>query len=223
MKQALIVFAKVPEPGKVKTRLSPPLTPEHAASLYESFLLDALESYTNIQADVRVFLGADSTSRIRYPELAGAHIQNGDDLGERMRNAFENVFSQGYDTVCIIGTDHPTLPIDHIQDAFIAARGNDIAIGPSSDGGYYLLGMNKPSPKLFEDMTYSHGGVFDDTMQRAIEAGLTTYILPEWYDVDDAESLARLAEDLKDSKETLSRTRQSVRQLLELYPHVFDL
>lgn len=223
MNQALIVFAKVPEAGKVKTRLTPPLSPEDAAELYGAFLSDALEGYARLDCDVHVYLGADSPLRRDYPLLADANIQEGAGLGPRMLHAFSDMFSAGYDRVCIIGTDHPTLPTDYIESAFDELADYDVTIGPSLDGGFYLLAMKQIQSGLFANMTYSHPDVFDNTLERAHIGDLDVHILPEWYDVDDASSLTRLEADLQGSNSELRHTRRAMASLVVKYPHVFDL
>lgn len=198
---ALIVFAKVPEPGAVKTRLAPPLSLEGAADLYGAFLADALAAFAapgafgdGVDVAVRLHLAPSDAPLPAglVPDGVTVHTQRGDGLGARMAQAFAEAFAAGYDRVVIIGTDHPTLPLSSVGDAFRAlAAPSTVALGPSDDGGYYLLGLNRPFPSLFE-MTYSHAGVFEATLARAVEAGARPVVLPPWYDVDDAASLARL-------------------------------
>lgn len=193
---ALVVFAKVPVAGAVKTRLVPPLTPAGAADLYTAFLADALAAFAApgaLDADVRLCLapsGVPMPAGI-VPRGVSVHTQQGDGLGARMAAAVADTLAAGYGRVVIVGTDHPTLPLARLRDAFAAlAAPGTVVLGPSDDGGFYLLGLDRPRPALFE-MTYSHAGVFAETRARA--DGAPVHVLPAWYDVDDAASLARLA------------------------------
>ena len=208
---ALIVFAKAPEPGRVKTRLCPPLTPVQAADLYAAFLGDALDAYAQFGREegvaVRVFLkGVPAAIVHLVPSGVSVHQQNGAGLGPAMFNAFMQTFAAGYDTAVVIGTDHPTLPLDFVRLAFQSIEAPmSCAVGPSSDGGYYLLGTGELTSSLF-DMEYSHDGVFDATVQAALDAGLETVVLPTHYDVDDASSLERLLAERRDGAPVGPRT-----------------
>ncbi|PAP76772.1 TIGR04282 family arsenosugar biosynthesis glycosyltransferase [Rubrivirga marina] len=216
---ALIVFAKVPEPGRVKTRLCPPLTPEEAAGLYEAFLRDALDRYARLGAEaagpaVRLYLaGPDDLDGV--PSGVGTFRQRGDGLGERMLRAFVETFAAGHDRAVVVGTDHPTLPVDLFGIAFECLDDPLTAVlGPSDDGGYYLLGLNDIVPDLF-DMDYSHPDVFEDTLERVMESDLTPVVLPAHYDVDDGPALARLVEEWRDGAEVGERTDGVLRSLTE--------
>ena len=207
---ALIVFAKVPVPGQVKTRLVPPLTREEAAGLYAAMLGDALAAYAALGVAVRLYLAPSNAALPAelVPPGVTCHTQQGDGLGARMRRAFLETFLAGHQQAVIIGTDHPTLPVAFVETAFGAlARAPGIAIGPSDDGGYYLLGMNSFYPQLFEGMTYSHADVFAHTLARAAQTDAALTILPAWYDVDDAATLARLRADLAADAALAPRTR----------------
>jgi len=208
MKQALIVFAKPPEPGQVKTRLTAQLTPEEAASLYRAFLLDALDQYTALDADVRLYLFAPAGTTLHAaPASVTHHTQQGATLGDRMRHAFAETLDAGYQRAVVIGTDHPTLPSAFIKRAFSELHASPaVVIGPSTDGGYYLLGMNAFFPELFAAMRYSHGDVFADTLDRASRTDARLNILPAWYDVDEPEDLTRLIEDLGANPDQAPRT-----------------
>ncbi|NBC00772.1 MAG: DUF2064 domain-containing protein [Bacteroidetes bacterium] len=199
---ALIVFAKPPTPGRVKTRLTPVLSEEAAAALYAAFLKDALLQYAPLPVDVRLYLGDAAPSVEAWTQEhtdAEVHVQHGPGLGKRMARAFVESFAAGYERLVIIGTDHPTLPTPFIEQAFERLdTARAVTLGPSSDGGYYLLGMNDYFPELFHEMTYSHAQVFDETLARAHAAGAQVTILPPWYDVDEPADLHRLTEDLAD-------------------------
>ena len=209
---ALIVFAKVPEPGRVKTRLCPPLADGEAAALYDAFLRDALDRYAALGAApggpaVRLYLaGAAREPAGLVPDGVGVFPQRGRDLGERMLRAFVETFAAGHPSAVVVGTDHPTLPDAYFGLAFDAlAEPLTAVLGPSDDGGYYLLGLNEVAADLF-DMAYSHGSVFDDTIERVVENGLAPVVLPAHYDVDDAAALGRLVAEWRGGAEVGPRT-----------------
>ncbi|MEM8484697.1 MAG: TIGR04282 family arsenosugar biosynthesis glycosyltransferase [Bacteroidota bacterium] len=220
-KGALIVFAKVPQPGNVKTRLTALITPEEAAQLYAAFLKDALDVYLEMPIDVHLYFGPSEVTLpddLR-PDGTAVHTQKGDGLGPRMAAAFAECFVAGYKQCVIIGTDHPTLPQAFVQQAFdVLDKPGAISIGPSEDGGYYLLGMNSFYPQLFDGMAYSHADVFSQTLDRAADTGASVHVLPSWYDVDEPETLQRLVRDLHVSDFPLVRTRKVLAQLEGAYP-----
>ncbi|MFQ3573763.1 MAG: TIGR04282 family arsenosugar biosynthesis glycosyltransferase, partial [Thermodesulfovibrionales bacterium] len=118
--------------------------------------------------------------------------QQGDDLGERLVNGFERLFNEGFKRVCIIGSDSPTLPTKYIYNAFKMLDMVDLVIGPTIDGGYYLIGLNNPIPQLFKDISWGSDKVFHQTMQIAHALRLTYHILPKWYDIDDVFGLEKM-------------------------------
>lgn len=216
MDAALLVFAKVPRPGDVKTRLTPVLTPDEAAELYRAFLLDALALYAQLEVDVRLYLAPpvpDGPFPDRSPGVS-VHRQEGEGLGARMSTAFRDTFDEGARRVSVVGTDHPTLPAAYVRQSFRALTADrSICIGPSEDGGFYLLGMNAYYPQLFEGMTYSHGDVFTDTLARIGTTDARLTVLPRWYDVDTPKALARMLADLEDADVEAPRTRRVVDRL----------
>lgn len=215
MSDALIVFAKVPEPGEVKTRLTALLTEEEAARLYEAFLRDALLQYTALDVRVRLYLAPPEQPLPDglVPDDAEVYWQAGEGLGVRMQQAFLETFAAGAHRSVVIGTDHPTLPSSFIEQAFSTLdQPCSVSIGPSNDGGYYLLGMNDVLPALF-DMTYSHDAVFEQTLTRAAEAGAHLTILPPWYDVDTPGDVQRLISNLETSAISAPHTRAVLAEL----------
>lgn len=196
MKRLLIVMGKASEPGRVKTRLIPPLKAEQAARLNAAMMRATLRQVTHPDWAVELHLGGAA----RYGDglaTVPSVAQTGDGLGERMLAAATSGFTRGYDAVVLIGSDHPTVPPSHVEAAFRALDETEgVAIGPSEDGGYYLLGMTRPVPELFSDMVFSVNTVFIETMRRLDTLGLPVAVLPAWYDVDRAADLVRLRGDL---------------------------
>lgn len=216
MDAVLLVFAKIPRPGHVKTRLTPVLTPEEAARLYRAFLRDALDVYKDLPVDVRLYLAPPfSEEEVRaVPASISVHEQHGDGLGARMAAAFREAFHDGYARAAVVGTDHPTLPPAFVRQSFTALDGDRaVSIGPSADGGFYLLGMSAFYPHLFEDMAYSHDDVFADTLTRISRTDAQLTVLPQWYDVDTPAALQRLIDDLSDAEPSLPRTRALIDEL----------
>ncbi len=202
MLNALAIFAKAPIAGQVKTRLCPPLTFEEAAELYRCFLIDSVSRACTL-ADVHVCLAfTPAHSAPLFRELLQVPLryvpQRGGSLGEREANLFTDLLQAGYGRVVMIGSDIPTLPLAHLRNAFalLADPRTDVVIGPSQDGGYYLLGACQLHPALFENITWSTSTVFAETLEQAQHAGLTVAQVPAWYDVDAEEDLQKLAVEL---------------------------
>jgi hypothetical protein len=208
---AIIVFARNPIPGKVKTRLGSEIGHEAAAGLYTALLIDTLLRCRRLDAAVRLYLSptTEPISAAVAPFDEMRLRQRGSGLGPRMMHALEDTFDEGYRRVVIIGSDHPTLPLSIIEEAFTAlARPKTVVIGPSHDGGYHLLGLTEPTTVLFDGMTYSHPDVFVQTDARARSAGLLVVTLEPWYDVDTAKDVHRLTADLSRDETACPNTRQ---------------
>jgi len=216
MNAVLLVFAKVPRPGHVKTRLTPVLTPEEAARLYRAFLRDAIAVYADLPVDVRLYLAPPfSEDEVHaVPASISVHEQHGDGLGPRMAQAFREALNDGYDRAAVVGTDHPTLPPAFVQQSFASLEEEGtVCIGPSEDGGFYLLGMNTFFPQLFDGMIYSHAEVFSDTLARIGTTDAQLTVLPQWYDVDTPAALQRLVQELDDTDVAAPRTRALIDRL----------
>jgi rSAM/selenodomain-associated transferase 1 len=199
-KNILIVVAKRPAPGQTKTRLSPPLTPEQASALYECFLQDTLDQMWQVDETQRVIAYLPQDEQDYFRRLAPDFeliLQNGHDLGGRLDNALTDSLSQGYERAVIMDSDSPTLPPAFLSQAFTTlANGADVVLGPCDDGGYYLIGIKKPAPRLLREVQMSTANVTADTITIAKEEGLSVSLLPTWYDVDDGASLMRLMKEL---------------------------
>jgi rSAM/selenodomain-associated transferase 1 len=202
---ALAVMAKAPRPGAVKTRLSPPLTSAQAAALNVCFLRDTTQ---NLDAVANQHKAA---GLISYTPVGEEHLfdgllpadfrliaQRGKTFGERLFAAAEDILACGYGSVCLIDSDSPTVPAAAYALALneLARPGDRIVLGPSADGGYYLIGMKLAHSAVFERINWSTGTVAAETRERAQAAGIEVVELPMWYDVDDAATLAILRSEL---------------------------
>ena len=186
----LIIFAKESQPGQVKTRLCPPLSPQAAARLYGQFLEDVLEEMAGLpQIQVAVAYTPEA-ARPFFKKLAPPDTplvaQAGADLGERLRQAFAWGFAQGAATVLIRNSDSPDLPGSLVLEAreVLASGRAQAVLGPCPDGGYYLVGLKTPQPRLFQDINWSSSTVLADTLAQAGRLGLTVHLLPSWLDID---------------------------------------
>lgn len=212
---ALIVVAKRPAPGKTKTRLCPPLTPELASALYESFLFDTLDQMRQVTNSHRVIAYLDEQDYFQRLAPDFELIpQEGHDLGERLDRALTCYLSRGYERVVIMGSDSPTLPPHYLSRAFdVLADGADVVLGPCDDGGYYLIGIKSPTPRLLREVHMSTPTVAAETIALAKEEGLNLISLPVWYDVDDAASLSRLRQEVETLHPSVAvHTRQFLQQ-----------
>jgi hypothetical protein len=210
---AIGVMAKAPQPGRAKTRLCPPLLPEQAARLSAAFLRDITE---NIAAAARTApihgciayapMGCESWFDGHLAEGTGFVLADGtppmpanvQGFGRCLLHAAQAMLSAGFGAACLVNSDSPTLPTAFLVEAARAllSPGERVVLGPADDGGYYLLGMQRPYAHLFADIAWSTDGVADATRARAASLGLEVVTLPTWYDVDDAASLMRLREEL---------------------------
>jgi rSAM/selenodomain-associated transferase 1 len=202
---AVAIVAKESRPGLSKTRLTPPLTPEEAAEINSCFLLDTAANLMEAGATVAIqgFVayhpaGAAAFFRSLLPAAIRLLPPREAGLGPSLRHGCRDLLALGYGAACIINSDSPTLPAAYLSQASraLARPGDRVVLGPSADGGYYLVGVKQAHDRLFEDVAWSTEVVLHQTVQRAAEIGLEVELLPEWYDVDDAASLHRLCEEL---------------------------
>ena len=194
MSTALIVFAKAPIPGEVKTRLCPPLDPDEAASLHGTLVLDAVERAKGLAGASLYVAGAPDLAHPFFKVLEGRYgakllPQRGPDLGARMKWAMQDAFEQGAEDVLLTGTDLPTLPRAHLMESLTLIKKHDVVLGPTADGGYYLIGLHRMVPALFEGIAWSTASVFADTKEKTEDAGLSLGLLPECRDLDTLEDL----------------------------------
>jgi rSAM/selenodomain-associated transferase 1 len=186
----VVVMAKEPVPGQVKTRFIPEMTGEESAALYQCMIEDRIDEMSMLAETDLAVAFTPSDAREAFAAIAGRGFalfaQRGNDLGKRMENIFIDTCTAGYDVVTIIGSDSPDLPKAIVQDSgrILVAGTADVVFGPSYDGGYYLVGMRKPHPLLFENIPWSTDRVLRVTLARAGELGLKIHMLPWWNDLD---------------------------------------
>ena len=197
MDKALLIFAKQPLPGKVKTRLSPPFTFQAAADIYGCMLTDTLLKVAKVAGVERLLFfepscGAAGFFQENFPEIR-AFPQQGDCLGEHLEKAFETAFSLGFELVSAIGTDSPDLPLSYLEESFriLDAGGVDAVFGPAADGGYYLVALSSSYPGLFRNIPWSTNQVLEKSLTAATALGLQVTCLPVWHDLDTVEDLQR--------------------------------
>ena len=245
---ALAVMTKAPQAGRVKTRLVPPLTAEQAAELNKCFLRDTATSITiacsrrpaahaprkydiNPSSNeaamaacaIAVYtpVGAESAYTDILPGEFSLLPQRGEAFGERLYFALEDLFKCGFDSVCLIDSDSPSVPAENFAEAveLLSTSEDRVVLGPSDDGGYYLIGVKKPHRYLFEQIDWSTERVLEQTVERATEIGRKVIYLPTGYDVDDAASLRRLSKELladKASTAVAPHTREFLETLSTL-------
>jgi uncharacterized protein len=214
---ALVIFAKAPIPGEVKTRLCPPLTPDEAATLHGSFVLDMLErtklAVTKLQLPFHRYLACAPSSELVFfkimEERQGVRLldQVGEDLGQRMHRTFVDLFARGYKQVIIVGTDVPTLPLSVYQEAFAMLGRSDVVLGPALDGGYYLIGLKQPAEKLFTGVPWSADQVLAVTQQQAKQLGLSVGLTTAWRDVDALADLQSLITECQEDNKKPKQDR----------------
>jgi rSAM/selenodomain-associated transferase 1 len=199
---ALAVMAKAPRAGRVKTRLSPPLTLEQAAALNVCFLKDTTENIASVAGTVGLIsytpVGDEGLFEGLLPEGFALIAQRDGDFGQRLLGAAEDILACGFGSVCLMDSDSPTVPREALAQAVaeLARDGDRIVLGASADGGYYLIGLKQAHAAVFEGIAWSTGTVYEETCARARRAGIEVAELPLWYDVDDAATLEMLKAEL---------------------------
>jgi rSAM/selenodomain-associated transferase 1 len=199
MRRALLVVGKPPTPGYTKTRLLPLISAAAAAELYRGFLLDSVQLGLGLGWE-RVCVVHPRDNRQAMASLLPPGValleQPGDGLGDALSSAFRSTLADGFARVVLIGSDTPTLPAQLIEEAGAALDNYDLSIGPSADGGYYLMGMGQPHLGVFEGIDWSTSRVYCQTLTRAEALGLRVHALQEWYDVDEPADVSRLQREL---------------------------
>lgn len=198
MISTVVVFARAPEPGRVKTRLAAGVGEAAALALYRAFLDDTC-ALASGAAERAVLAAAGPADHPALAALAARHrmqlvAQEGADLGERMARALARALEEA-ERVCIIGSDAPSLPRALLDEAFLRLADAEVVIGPAADGGYWLVGARAPEPELFREIAWGTPRVLPETLARL--AGRRAALLPFHYDVDGPDELQLLSAHLR--------------------------
>jgi hypothetical protein len=201
---AVAIICKTPIAGQSKTRLSPPLRPEECAAISACFIRDLAHTMDGLahDGDVTAFavytpIGSENSLRTLLPPGFCLHPQCNGGFGERLLGAVTDLLDAGHTGAILINSDSPTLPAAILRQAVEALQREDnVVLSPAYDGGYTLIGLSKPHPRLFEDIPWSTNTVYRRTLDRANEIGLPVVNVPGWYDIDDEASLRLLEEEM---------------------------
>jgi hypothetical protein len=199
----ILLFVKYPEKGKVKCRLSADLSQDIVQDLYQCFVHDTLKTVKTIDTQLFIcFLPVDAQEK--FQRWLGENLQFlpqiGKDLGERMKNSFTDVFTKGFKKAVLMGSDSPDLPKEYIKQAFDTLKTKEVVLGPTVDGGYYLIGFRSTTftTSIFEDIPWGTQMVFQETLMKLKQTSHTVGLLPVWSDIDtmtDVKNLIRRAEN----------------------------
>ncbi|MEN6621869.1 MAG: TIGR04282 family arsenosugar biosynthesis glycosyltransferase [Smithella sp.] len=198
--RCLIIFVKYPENGKVKSRLAGYLTNDTAANLYENFVRDILATAEKGPFEMRIYFDPEEKAkeiRALLGEKYAYAVQRGQNLGEKMKNAFLQEFNAGCENVVLIGSDCPDLPVHILEKSFLCLENQGLpVIGPALDGGYYLIGFHKNNfcSDVFSGIQWSTSSVLERTMDILRTRNYKTEMLPIWRDVDTCDDLDFLIE-----------------------------
>ncbi|MGH9339750.1 MAG: TIGR04282 family arsenosugar biosynthesis glycosyltransferase [Acidobacteriota bacterium] len=202
---ALLIFARYPRLGRVKTRLAPVLDHQQRLELYESFLMDTLERTAGLSETRFLYLADCSKNErdefIARHRLAGSicvRLQQGEDLGDRLWQAYQEMASRRQ-RVIFIGSDSPTLPLDYVREGLKALKTIPVVLGPGHDGGYYLIGLSEPRRELFYGIDWGSSAVLNQTLAKLEQHEFR--LLPPWYDVDVPADLRLLEHQLEENFE----------------------
>ncbi len=201
-------MAKASKAGRTKTRLSPPLSPDEAAAFNTAFLRDIADNLLAVGATASIagYMAYGPPGEGAFFDMLPAGIGRFEawcsTFGETLAGAIDSLFSRGHASACVLNADSPTLAPALLEETarMLDEPGERAVLGPSTDGGYYLLGLKRRHARLFEDITWSTEHVARQTLERAAEIGLPVHVLPPWYDVDDAASLAVLRGELLEDR-----------------------
>ena len=202
MKKAIICFTRVPRPGQTKTRLLPILKPQQCEALHSAFLRDLSAVYESMDADLFVAYAPDPEPALLkeiFPIAKGFFPQEGTDLGEKMLHAIESVLKQDYESCILTGSDLPLMTKEHLESGFTALENAEITLGPTSDGGYYLVGMKQPCPEIFRNQQYGGSTVWENTLTAVKNAGYSFAPALSCDDVDTPDDLKQLWKLIKNN------------------------
>ncbi|NOY41713.1 MAG: glycosyltransferase [Planctomycetes bacterium] len=209
MPDCLGLFAKYWQPGQVKTRLAATIGDAAAADAYQQFVVTLLNRLQN--------LGNQRWLAFAPPERAGEfesvaaerwqlEPQAEGDLGQRMQTFFANRLAEGCQRIVLLGTDSPNVPVEYVQQALIELRNHDVVLGPTEDGGYWLVGVSTDVPEIFTDIPWSTPNVWQATLEALRSRGRAYTTVPTWYDIDENDDLQRLIADLQADDDPELRT-----------------
>jgi hypothetical protein len=193
-KKCVVLFVRAPQMGMVKTRLAKKVGAEIALDLHQKFTEDLINTLTSVGSTVSIYYHpSESRSQLIHwlgPSF-GYYPQSGNDLGRRMEHAFCRSFEMGFNRVLLVGSDLPDLPVSFFHDAFTRLKTDDAVIGPSTDGGYYLIGFRDRTffPEIFLNISWGSPLVLEQTLDRFREHRDSVHLLPPWRDIDDFEDL----------------------------------
>jgi uncharacterized protein len=205
----IAVMAKASEAGRAKTRLCPPLSLEEAAAFNTAFLKDIADNMIAAAGEASIAgcmaygpPGGEAFFRAHLPASIALREVWHSNLGTCLIETLRGLFAAGHQAACVLNSDSPTLPPSLLvkMAEVLAQPGDRAVLGPSADGGYYLLGLKAMHVRLFEDIAWSTEIVARQTLERAAEIGLAVHVLPEWYDVDDCRTIRVLMEELLEGR-----------------------
>ncbi len=215
MKRAVICFTRVPKAGQTKTRLLPILSPQQCADLHTAFLQDLARLYECFPADLFVAYTADpdwEQLKKIFPMAKAFFPQDGEDLGAKMLHAMENVLTWGYESCILTGSDLPLLSSAQLESGFRALEQADVTLGPTPDGGYYLVGSKKPCPALFANQQYGSSTVWENTLAAAEQAGFSVLPALPCDDVDTPDDLRTLWKTIAGNGSYTARFLEQIRK-----------
>ena len=217
--QGVLFFVKYPKVGDVKSRLSKDLDPSITVELYRCFVKDLLKMLNTTSYSIFICF-YPSNYLNNFKQWLGNKYnyipQEGEDLGQRMENCFNYIFTKKFDQLIVIGSDSPDLPNEILNQAFLKLQTHDAVIGPSLDGGYYLLGFNRAcySPNFFKDVSWGKDTVFAKTKKRFLDEKLSFFILPVWGDIDTFQDLENYYQNNKNKELKSSSTMTYLQKMI---------
>ncbi len=211
--EVLVIMARYPEEGAVKTRLSRDLGPRLTHRLYRAFIDDLAEKFAFLTRPLIWYYVPESAP---FPQLFShpfrCRPQSGSSLQERMLRIFEDLLREGYKKVVVIGTDVPHIPVEAVEEAFVRLNTTDVVLRPSLDGGYHLIGLTAVRD-LFSGIEMGTDRVHRETMERAASMGLSVHCLAPSFDIDTIEDVKRLKLFLAETNDPLPRTRDVLAEI----------
>ncbi|WP_196889642.1 TIGR04282 family arsenosugar biosynthesis glycosyltransferase [Aureivirga sp. CE67] len=195
-KNLLLIFTKNPELGKVKTRLAKTIGDERALTVYKALLKHTHKTTKDLDVEKHVYYSNEIVENDLWKKGFKKYVQEGEDLGIRMKNAFLNGFAEGYENIVIIGSDMFAITENHLKEAFEKLNSNSVVIGPAEDGGYYLLGMQKDQTFVLDHKEWSTESVFPDTVKDIQERNLSFDTIETLNDIDTEEDLMQSSDEV---------------------------